>query len=233
MRESSMNSFTLSSKPNPKNDSIQELEGTPVEPVIGPDPVRMPNRPLQSGMTKMRRRLSYALVFLAGGVLYFLLKVAFGEAPADAALSAAFFTITLAIAMAFVVRWQRRSLRRVAERGQFVCSIRRPEAPKGDGFRKWNYGLVTPTAGGLTFQPVLGTTTIHRGNPIRIGLRPSAGAARFAPSRWDKFNSLGPEVVILPLQAADGRVEVAGRTATLDRIQEALAGSESPDGGTN
>ncbi|CAA9209831.1 MAG: hypothetical protein AVDCRST_MAG83-1005 [uncultured Arthrobacter sp.] len=193
----------------------------------------MPTCPLQSGMTKNRRRLHYALIFLAGGVFYFLLKVASGETPAHAALSAAFFTVTLAIVMAFVVRWQRRSLRRVVERGQFACSIRLPEAPKGERFRKWNYGLVTPTAGALTFQPVLGTTTIHRGNPTRIDLQPSAGAARFAPSRWDKFNSLGPEVVVLPLQAADGRVEVAGRTITLDRIEEVVAGSGSPDRTTN
>ncbi|WP_157371069.1 hypothetical protein [Arthrobacter sp. Leaf141] len=73
----------------------------------------------------------------------------------------------------------------------------------------------------LTFQPVLGKTTMARGAAFDLKVQEVSGS-RSAPTAWDKFNQLGRKTLVLPLDTADGTVEVAGSAATLDKLESRL-----------
>ena len=180
-------------------------------------------------MTESRRRWYVALFLVGGGVAYFLIKVLFGDAVDVAALSASFYVAVLGVMYLILSRRRRKTLRKLSEQGQVECYLRRPEAPVGDRYRKWNVGLVTPAPGLLTFQPVLGRTSIARGEPFDIHIHAARGT-RYPPTKWDKFNRLEPNAIVLPLRADEGLVEVAGQAATLDKLQGSLEGTESRDG---
>lgn len=187
--------------------------------------VRGTSAALQSDMTE--RRLPWFLILLvavAGG-FNFLIKVLSGDPPGDAAISTAIYVVMIGLVFLFFVRRRRKTLRRLSEQGQIECYIRRPQAPDGDRYRKWNFGLVTPSPGTLTFQPVLGRTSIARGEPFNIHIHATSGP-RYSPTKWDKFNRLEPNALVLPLLTDEGPVEVAGQATTLDRIEASLAGTE-------
>jgi hypothetical protein len=165
---------------------------------------------------------------MGGGVVYFLIKVLSGDAVDVAAVSAAFYVVALGATFLVLSRRRRKTLRKLSERGQVECYIRRPEAPRGDRYRKWNIGLVTPAPGLLTFQPVLGRTSIARGEPFEIRISASRGP-RYPAERWDKFNRLEPHAIVWPVQTDDGPFEVAGQAATLDKLQASLEGASSKE----
>jgi hypothetical protein len=171
----------------------------------------------------------YLIVWIAGGgAAYFLYEVLSGDPVDDAAISTVIFVGILSLTVLFLLRRRRKTLLRLAEQGQVECYIRRPEAPEGDRYRKWNIGLVKPSQGLLTFQPVLGRTSIARGEPFDMRVKAMAGP-RFPATKWDKFNSLAPYVDVMPLQSDEGLVEVAGQAPMLDRIETSLAGTEPRD----
>lgn len=176
-------------------------------------------------MTEKRIRWYLILLIVAGGVVYFLFELLSGEPAEDAAISTIIFVGILSLMFFFLLRRRLKTLRRLAEHGQIECYIRRSDAPKGNRYRKWNIGLVTPSQGILTFQPVLGRTSIARGEPFDIRVLETAGA-RYPATKWDKFNRLEPNAIVLPLQTDEGLIEVAGQTATLDRIEAFLPGTE-------
>jgi hypothetical protein len=135
-----------------------------------------PPQPLQSDMTEKRTRWYLILLIVGGGAVYFLLEVLSGESADDAAISTIIFVGVLSLMFIFLLRRRRKTLHRLAEHGQIECYMRRPEAPEGDRYRKWNGGLVNPAQGILTFQPVLGRTTIARGEPFDIRVIATAGS---------------------------------------------------------
>ena len=151
-------------------------------------------------MTEKRRRLYILLLFGGGGAANFLIKVLFGEAPDVAAVNTVIYLALLGVLLRVLWRRRRKTLQRLSDQGQIECYLRRPEAPQGDRYRKWNIGLVTPAAGALMFQAVLGRTSIPRGDFFNTVLRPSPGAARYPASQWDKFNRLESNAIILPLE---------------------------------
>lgn len=85
---------------------------------------------------------------------------------------------------------------------------------------------MVPVPGTLTFQPVIGRTSIPRGEPFDIRIK-ATSASRYPATRWEKFNRLEPNAIVLPLQTDQGIVEVAGKAATLDKIEASLAETES------
>jgi hypothetical protein len=179
-------------------------------------------------MTEKRRRLYLVLLLVGGGGIYFLYEFLSGEPSDDAAISTLIFIGAVSLMLIVLVRRRRRSSQRLAERGQIECYIRRPDAPEGDRYRKWNIGLVTPGQGVFTFQPVLGRTRIARGEPFDIRVTATAGS-RYPATKWDKFNRLEANAVVLPVNTDDGPVEIAGQTDTLDKIEAFLTGKESRD----
>jgi hypothetical protein len=179
-------------------------------------------------MTENRRRWYVALCLVGGGAAYFLIRVLSGVAVDVAAVSAAFYVVALGAMFVVLSRKRRKTLRKLSERGQVECYIRRPEGPRGDRYRKWNIGLVTPAPGLLIFQPVLGRTSIARGEPFEICIQASGGP-RYPATRWDKFNRLEPHAIVWPLQTDEGPLEVAGQSATLDKLQASLEGASPTD----
>lgn len=177
-------------------------------------------------MTEKRRRLYLVLLLVGGGGAYFLYAILSGEPADNAAISTAIFIGVVSLMIVFMLRQRRKSSQRPAERGQIECYIRRPEAPEGDRYRKWNIGLVTPAQGIFTFQPVLGRTRIARGEPFDIRVITTAGS-RYPATRWDKFNRLEPNAIVLPVNTNDGPVEIAGQTDTLDKIEAFLTGTRT------
>ncbi|WP_045731093.1 hypothetical protein [Pseudarthrobacter chlorophenolicus] len=159
------------------------------------------------------------------GGINFLIKIVSGDTAGDAAIGTVIYVFIIGLMFLFLVRRRRKTLRKLAEKGQIECYIRRPQAPKSDRYRKWNIGLVTPSPGTLTFQPVLGRTSIARGEPFNIRIQATSGP-RYAATKWDKFNRLEANALVLPLQTDEGPVDVAARAATLDRIEASLAGTE-------
>ncbi|WP_157407849.1 hypothetical protein [Arthrobacter sp. ZBG10] len=169
---------------------------------------------------KRVRWLMVLLVAAAGGV-NFLLKILSGDTPGDAAIGTAIYVVLMGSAVALLLRNRGKTLRRLADSGQVECHLRCPEAPDGDRYRKWNFGLVLASPGVLTFQPVLGKTTMARGAAFDLKVQEVSGS-RSAPTAWDKFNQLGRKTLVLPLDTADGTVEVAGSAATLDKLESRL-----------
>ena len=166
-------------------------------------------------MTEKQRRWYILLLFGGGGAAYFLIKVLFGEAPEVAALNTVINLVFLGVLLRVLWRRRRKTLRRLAEQGQVECYLRRPEAPQGDRYRKWNVGLVTPAAGTLRFQPVLDRTSIARGDAFDIPLGSSRDASRYPASTWDKFNRLEWNAVVLPLRVPTVRSRSPARPRRL------------------
>lgn len=176
-------------------------------------------------MTEKHVRWYLVLLIAAGGAVYFLYELLSGEATGDAALSTVIFVVVVSLMSLFLLRRRRKTLRRLRDQGQLECYIRRSGAPEGDRYLKWNFGLVKPAPGVLTFQPVLGKTSIARGEPFELRVHANPGS-RYPATKWDKFNRLEPNALVVPLQTDEGPVEVAGQAATLDRIEASLAGTE-------
>jgi hypothetical protein len=102
-------------------------------------------------MTEERTGWYLILLIVGGGAVYFLFEVLSGEPADDAAISTIIFVGVLSLMFIFLLRRRRKALHRLAEHGQIECYIRRPEAPEGDRYRKWNGGLAKPAEGILTF----------------------------------------------------------------------------------
>ncbi|SDS60653.1 hypothetical protein SAMN04489743_0432 [Pseudarthrobacter equi] len=177
-------------------------------------------------MTEKRRRLYLVLLLVGGGGAYFLYELLSGEPSDLAAIGTLIFLGAVSLMLIVLVRQRRRSSQRLAQRGQIECYIRRPDAPQGDRYRKWNIGLVTADQGVLTFQPVLGRTRIARGDPFDIRVMATTGS-RYPATKWDKFNRLEANAIVLPVNTVDGPLEIAGQTNTLDNIEAFLTGKES------
>lgn len=169
---------------------------------------------------KRVRWLTVLLVSAAGGI-NFLFKILSGDTPGDAAIGTAIYVVMMGAALALLLRNRGKTLRRLADSGQIECHLRCPEAPDGDRYRKWNFGLVLASPGVLTFQPVLGKTTIARGAAFDLDVQAVSGS-RSAPTGWEKFNQLGRKALVLPLHTVGGTVELAGSAATLDRLESRL-----------
>jgi hypothetical protein len=176
-------------------------------------------------MTEKRLPWFLILLIAAAGAVNFLIKVLSGDTAGDAAISTAIYVVIIGLTFLFLVRRRRKTLNRLSEKGQMECYIRWPGAPESDRYRKWNFGLVSPAPGILRFQPVLGRTSIARGERFDIRIHAAPGS-RYPATKWDKFNRLEPNAVVVSLHTDQGPLEVAGQAGTLDRIEASLAGTK-------
>jgi hypothetical protein len=161
--------------------------------------------PLQSDTIEKRRRWYVALFFVAGGgsyfLIYFLIGALSGRALEGAALSAAVYVVMLGMMYLILSRRRRKRLRELSEQGQVECYLRRPDAPEGDRFRKWNAGIATPTPGLLPFQPVRGRTSIARGKSFDIRIHATLGSRYTACGMPDHPYGSTPAMVRLRIVA--------------------------------
>lgn len=174
-------------------------------------------------MDQKQRVGMLALAFTVGGLVYFLVQILFGDPPGEAAIEAALWLIILIIIVCIWMHLRRKKIRQLSDHGIVEGYIRRPEAPKGDPYRKWNYGLLTPRRGILNFQPVIGTTTRTRGEPFDIELRTPASGHRNATTK-EKFDRLSFGIVVANFSTSNGALEIASGPKTLAGIESVLAG---------
>lgn len=161
---------------------------------------------------------------VAIGLVQFVSKILSGRSAGDAAIGAAIYMVIIGVVFLFLVRQRRKIVRSLKAKGQVECYIRRLPDPARGHKGKWEIGLVTVAPEVLTFQPVLGRTSIARGNSFDIRVLAVAGP-RFQPTKWDKFNRLEPKALGLPLETDQGPLELAGQANVLDKIESLLAGA--------
>lgn len=164
----------------------------------------------------------YSYLVGASLLLFLLYTLVLGRSPAVAALQIGVLVPTSAVTFALISLWQRRTVRRLLAEGRFRCDLRRPQASKGDRYRKWQGVIVTPSPGMLSVQPVFGRTSIAIKEVFELRLSAPPGA-RYEATRWDKFNRLTRGSVVMPLQMTDGLLEIAGSNSVLDDIEARLA----------
>ena len=174
-------------------------------------------------MDPRKRAGMLALAFAISGLVYFLVQILFGDPPGHAAIETAIWLTLLIVFFGVWMHLRAKKVRQLSDHGIVEGYIRRPEAPKGDPYRKWNYGLLTPRRGILTFQPVIGTTTRKRGEPFDIELETPASGHRKATGK-EKLDRLSFGVVIADFTTDGGRLEIASGPKTLAGIESVLAG---------
>lgn len=175
-------------------------------------------------MTKNKRRLYLVLCAVVGGGVYFGLRRLSGQSPDAAGLQTIIWLAVMALVFLVLFRSRRKSLARMSAQGQVSCFMRRPAAPAEDRYRKWKSILLVPDSGALTIHPTLGGTLITRDSPFTVKVHRTDGSRRPATT-WEKFNRLGANCVVLPLETNEGLLEIAAGATTLDTIESSLAGT--------
>ncbi|WP_299169842.1 hypothetical protein [uncultured Arthrobacter sp.] len=168
-----------------------------------------------------------ALVFTAAGLMYFLIQILLGDPPGRAAIESAIWLIMFSTIFSVWIHFRGKKIRQLSDRGIVEGYIRRPEAPKGDPYRKWNYGLLKPRRGILSFQPVVGRTTRTRGVPFDVELGTPASTHRKASAK-EAFDRLSFGIVVASFSTSDGPFEIASGPKTLAGIEAGLAGEPQP-----
>ncbi|WP_299170048.1 hypothetical protein [uncultured Arthrobacter sp.] len=110
----------------------------------------------------LKKVATLALIFAISGLVYFLVQILLGDATGPAAIKTAIWLPIFVVIT--TIYWYRRGrrIRQLNEQGVVEGYIRRPDAPKEDVYRKWNYGLLTPQRGILSLDP-----------PMRVWLSPA------------------------------------------------------------
>ncbi|MFJ5697990.1 hypothetical protein [Arthrobacter sp. NPDC093139] len=162
------------------------------------------------------------LVLASGWGVVFTVQLAFGDSFDEAAVSATFWVISVAvIGYVFVRRWKKTE-KRLAEAGQVVMYLRYPDARPGSLSAIWNMGVATLAPGTIHFQPSVYDTLEPSGRgTVLTGLEVTSLPRSL--NRQDKKHVKQFLFQAMTLSSAAGPIEIAAGPATLEKVREAVS----------
>ncbi len=111
-----------------------------------------------------------------------------------------------------------------------MAYIRYPDSPAGSLTSIWNQGIATPSTGSIHFQPAVYDTLEPSGRATTIKVQELLPQRRKLRGKDGRYIQV-PGLEAMTLLTDEGKVDVAARPESLDKMSEVLGGrSAAADG---
>lgn len=161
--------------------------------------------------------VSYVLLFVFATGIWFAVR----HDLAYALTTASAWTSIYWLFAVFQVRRRRKTKVRLDDHGQIMIFLRYPDSRPGSLNSIWNQGIATPSTRSIMFQPAVYDTLEPSGRPTTIAIQKLLPERRKVNGKDSRYTTVhGLQAMIL--MTDDGKVEIAARPESLDKLSELL-----------
>ena len=158
--------------------------------------------------------VGYLLVFMFGTAVWYFV----GQRDlTDALITSFVWTLIYCLFAVFQLRRRRQSKARLEDHGQILAYIRYPDSPTGSRRSIWNQGIATDGAGSIHFQPAVYDTLESSGRATTITVQKLVTERRKVTGKDRKYIPVYG-LQAMTLMTNDGKVEIAARPESLDKL---------------